>query len=439
MAEKIKKFFAKKKADAKFKLAGPGHKLTESSTSGNSQIKTPYVPKRMEPSAEARQAADAALTRLEGKRKDTPFNTSLAAIQAQVKRELEAEKLSKEVKKNETGQSSKHPSEFEASPVLAVNGVYFKCPMISNEVLSKDEWKGKIKEFLYEQLEEERGLTACLIIQSCNNNREKTRDCIETLCKYLENLIAHPDEEKYHRIRMSNKVFCEKVQPMEGTSELLFAAGFRQQKLPVQDQEEDFLVYNKENLEESDTLQVLCDALRNAEPVSLELDRNTQALLPSQAAKRVELPSVFYAISPEEFKREQQLRTEAMEKTMQLRTKAMREKDELREMRKYRFALIRVRLPDGIFLQGTFAVFEPVNAIFEFVRENLDQSGLPFNLWLPTGQKLEEADGEKTLIDMRLVPATILTFEWDPEYADAINAASTTILKPDIMMLVQSL
>lgn len=44
-------------------------------------------------------------------------------------------------------------------------------------------------------------------------------------------------------------------------------------------------------------------------------------------------------------------RAEAMEKTMQLRTKAMREKEELREMRKYRFALIRIRLPDGIFLQ----------------------------------------------------------------------------------------
>lgn len=72
----------------------------------------------------------------------------------------------------------------------------------------------------------------------------------------MENLIAHPDEEKYHRIRMSNRVFSEKVQPMEGTSELLFAAGFRQQKLPVQDQEEDFLVYSKENLEGPDTLQV---------------------------------------------------------------------------------------------------------------------------------------------------------------------------------------
>lgn len=434
MADKIKKFFAKKKADAKFKLAGPGHKLNASTSSTNSQIKTPYVPKRTEPSAEARTAAEAALTRLEGKRKDTPFNTSLAAIQAQVKRELEAEQSSKKQDLQE-----EKSVDLEASPHLAVNGVYFRCPMVSNEVLAKDDWKIKIKEFLYEQLEEERGLTACLIIQSCNSNREKIRDCIETLCKYLENIIAHPDEEKYQRIRMSNRVFCDKVQPIEGTSELLFAAGFRQEKLNVQDQEEEFLIYGKDNVEGPDILQVLVDALRNAEPVSLELDRNTQVLLPSQAAKRVELPPVFFSISPEEIKREQQARAEAMEKTMQLRTKAMREKEELREMRKYRFALIRIRLPDGIFLQGTFAVFEPVNAILEFVRENLDQSGLPFTLAMPTGHKLEESDGEKTMVDLRLVPATILTFEWDPEFADAINAASTTILKPDVMMLVQSL
>lgn len=73
------------------------------------------------------------------------------------------------------------------------------------------------------------------------------------------------------------------------------------------------------------------------------------------------------------------------------------------------------------------------------MRENLENSGLPFVLSMPTGHKLEEADGEKTLVDLRLVPATILMFEWDPEYADAINAASTTILKPDVMMSLQSI
>lgn len=52
-------------------------------------------------------------------------------------------------------------------------GVYYRCSMINDEVLTKEEWKAKIKQFLYDQLEEERGLTACLMIHSCNYNRTK--------------------------------------------------------------------------------------------------------------------------------------------------------------------------------------------------------------------------------------------------------------------------
>jgi UBX domain-containing protein 6 len=46
------------------------------------------------------------------------------------------------------------------------------------DILSREEWNKKIKEFLYEQLEEERGLTACLIIHTCNKNREKVYLCV---------------------------------------------------------------------------------------------------------------------------------------------------------------------------------------------------------------------------------------------------------------------
>lgn len=123
MADKIKKFFARKKADAKFKLAGPGHKLSASSESSNTsnKKKPEYVSQRSEPSAATRQAAEAALARLNNQRKETPFNTSLAAIQAQVRRELEAEK------KNEPGLPTDTPRklvecELEASPLLAVKG-----------------------------------------------------------------------------------------------------------------------------------------------------------------------------------------------------------------------------------------------------------------------------------------------------------------------------
>ncbi|KRT84456.1 hypothetical protein AMK59_752 [Oryctes borbonicus] len=123
MAEKIKNFFKRKKVDAKFKLAGPGHRLDSSSSSFETgKTKSNYIPpQRVEPTVATRQAAEAALARLNNQRKDTAFNTSLAAIQAQVRRELEAE--------NKDGKNSDIPTyrkpietELEASPLLAVKG-----------------------------------------------------------------------------------------------------------------------------------------------------------------------------------------------------------------------------------------------------------------------------------------------------------------------------
>lgn len=53
---------------------------------------------------------------------------------------------------------------------------------------------------------------------------------------------------------------------------------------------------------------MLLDALRSAEPIGLQLDRNLQVLLPSQAAKQTNLPQDFFKLTPEELKREQQLK-----------------------------------------------------------------------------------------------------------------------------------
>lgn len=46
-----------------------------------------------------------------------------------------------------------------------------------------------------------------------------------------------------------------------------------------------------------------------------------------------------------------------MERNAMLRTKAMREREEQRERRKYNYTLLRVRLPDGILLQGNISNF----------------------------------------------------------------------------------
>lgn len=129
-----------------------------------------------------------------------------------------------------------------------------------------------------------------------------------------------------------------------------------------------------------------------------------------------------------------------VEKQLQLRTKAMREKDEIREIRKYKFCLIRIRFPDGLYLQGTFSVYEKFSEVLDFVTDNLEHEGLPFVLSAPTGHKMEDADKESTLLDLRLVPATILLFHWDASVEEDLKAAgNVAYLKPEVMLLVQSL
>lgn len=68
--------------------------------------------------------------------------------------------------------------------------------------------------------------------------------------------MNNPDEEKYRKIRLSNRIFQEKVAGMEGVMEFLEAAGFSQQLLPFQNGDEPFLVLSETALQDLENLQV---------------------------------------------------------------------------------------------------------------------------------------------------------------------------------------
>lgn len=114
-------------------LAGPGRRLdaTEPSTSTPkaSKNRDVYVPpQRNELTAEARTAAEAALARVQGQKKDAvQFNTSMAAIRVQVQRELEAEKKAKQ-ELEKTVSTDREPKILtdEHNRNLAAQGVYFR-------------------------------------------------------------------------------------------------------------------------------------------------------------------------------------------------------------------------------------------------------------------------------------------------------------------------
>ncbi|XP_045584960.1 UBX domain-containing protein 6 [Procambarus clarkii] len=435
----IKKFFEKKKADAKFKTSGQGHSLSGGGQQRHVPSRSAHsVPhERHVPTNDAQRAGAAALARMEQQTKKTDVNWSLQAIKAQARRELEAEQKALEQMNLSEQDQPPIPKEvnLDAAPMLAVQGVFFSCPLIGPEVATYDEIKRQIREFLYAQVEDDKGISSCLIIHTCNKNKEKVNVCIETLCKYVENIVSNPTEEKFHKIRMSNKAYQERILPVEGTREFLEAAGFVEQELPFNDSTDMFWVFPEEKLNDLVTLEQLRDALVSAEPVRPQLDRSLTILLPAEAATHVDLPAEFFNMTADELKREMQNRAMAVERSQMLLTKAMRERQELREMRKYRFSLIRVRFPDGIILQGTFGVHEKFEEVLKFIRENLVNDWRPFFLSLSGGGKVVET--EQSLVELRLVPAVVLNFKWDPSIEDP-NLDDSVFLKSDTLMLLQS-
>lgn len=125
---------------------------------------------------------------------------------------------------------------------------------------------------------------------------------------YAENIIRNKDEEKYRKIRLTNKTFVEKVLPIKGAIEFLESIGFVKKKLMYQEQEEDFLIFPEECLDNLASVQTTVDDLQSAERIQLVLDRNVQVLLPSQASTKVSLPPEFFIVSTAELKAEYQKR-----------------------------------------------------------------------------------------------------------------------------------
>ena len=232
--------------------------------------------------------------------------------------------------------------------------------------------------------------------------------------------------------------------PLKGAPEFLQAAGFEKKSLPgPNDVEEDFFVMTEDRATNIEGLQSLKEILLTAEPIKPELDRNVKVFYPSAKANHIEVPNEFYNITPEELKKEQQRRADAAEKLGMLRTKEMREREQMRELRKYRYCLLRVRFPDGVILQGIFRANEKLEAVMNFLRENLENDWMPFYLSTQTGHNLSKSEGS-TLAELNLAPASVLNFAWDPNVLKEIAAQQGQVhdkvyLKQEVIATIQSL
>ncbi|XP_025052296.1 UBX domain-containing protein 6 isoform X1 [Alligator sinensis] len=393
------------------------------------------------PTSEAQMAAAAAVARLEQKPKPR-LSSSQDVIKSQVRKELMAEAAA-----YERGPSPDHKdpeaAEEEECAGLSVSGVYFICPL-TGATVKKDKREAHIREAILSHSSEDPVAASVMEIHTFNRDREKVKLGVETIAKYLDNIHLHPEEEKYQKIKLQNKVFQERINCLEGVHNFFQAIGFEKKALPVPGQEttEEYYVLKEEVLTKLEDLKDYKDQLLNSEPVRVQLDRQLCIFKPSPQAAQFELPNDFYNLTAEELKREQRLRTEAVEKASMLRTKAMREKEEQREMRKYNYTLLRVRFPDGYILQGTFYAREQVSTLYKFVREALQDDWLPFELLAPGGLKL--TDENLAFNECGLVPSALLTLSWDAAVMADIKAAekeeeAKSHLKPELLSAVQTL
>lgn len=104
----------------------------------------------------------------------------------------------------------------------------------------------------------------------------------------------------------------------------------------------------------TDHLELCVATLQESKRVAPTLDRDIKVLQPSVGSQRFEVSSDFYRVTKEDLQAEQRRKAAEAERGDMLRTKAMRDRDAGIGMRIYHYAIIRIRFPDGIFLQGLF-------------------------------------------------------------------------------------
>ncbi|KAF6212636.1 hypothetical protein GE061_013162 [Apolygus lucorum] len=316
---------------------------------------------------------------------------------------------------------------------LAVQNVLYECPVVSHEVLPAKNWKPKIISYLADMSRTEKALGSVLMIHTLNSHKDKVDEAVQVLTTYVKNLLANPEEGKYRSIKMSNKMFAEKVLPIRGALEFLDAVGFRKETRTEVDGEVQEVLYLQGPCD-APQLEMLADALRTAGPILPQVHRNTMVLKAQEAEERVFLPDDFFDLTEQELAEMYKRNLQTVEAEAPLLTRAMREKEERKYLAKYKYTVLRIRFPDALYLQGTFGRYDTQKSVKEFVDSCLSKP-MKYSLLPPmTKYPLAAANDDKTLFELKLIPAVVLTFIPDDK-----EKLSKVYLRADLLKKIKKL
>lgn len=303
--------------------------------------------------------------------------------------------------------------------------------------------------------------------ESESDKKRALKTCVETILKYLENIIANPTEAKFRKIRMNNKNFSEKIGSVQKAVEIFTAIGFTHVIEPVvvsgndtatSSQSEPFLVLDSSI--PSTTVQYAKECLIDGPPTPPKplLFRDTKVFTSpssnsksnsnnsnnnsSSSADKFNLPDSFFELTKQEIKKQSQRQREELENSKMLKTKAMREEEKKNSTKNYLITCIRFKLPDGVAIQMLFEATETVGSLYtafsELLQPQFSDTTQPqpgFSFFQPATLKTATSEGfdsvemkSKPLKDVQLVPtATIMV-----KFPSIASCKSSDVLKSEI-------
>uniref|UniRef100_H2XTR2 UBX domain-containing protein 6-like n=1 Tax=Ciona intestinalis TaxID=7719 RepID=H2XTR2_CIOIN len=406
----MKSFFNKLKTEAKFSRAGPGHKLTDDTRTRPTDPGPSNAPNvRTQPmSSSQMNAGCAALARHDEKSKQ---------VKTVVPKVIKNKPV-KQVADNGMGNNNPHsPKNLalkkeneESSPRTSMETYVGFISPFTNEVVTKPNLQNHLRENFILNLGQNGVTVAVQMMKTLNTSQDKVQAAVDIIIRYIDNIIAHPGEEKYQKIRKNNKVFTEKVASVEGAEEFLEAAGF-QKRMGENVYSFSDEIYFILNDTEVDSLKSSKESLQTTGRLQVKIHRDRIILIKDGPPSPVVLSNDFFKLTSQEVKQEQIARTEEIELNKQLRTKAMRESTKSSPI--HRYTIIRIKFPDAKILQGTFRASETVSALNEFIRDNINFEWAVFTLKTSIGETV--SDESLTLANADLVPTSLLNLVWNEE------------------------
>lgn len=291
-----------------------------------------------------------------------------------------------------------------------VSSVKYTCPLCDT-VLPGSSMTDHLAVCLLSKMEEDPISASIGLLYTACANKEALEACVEIILKYLNNIIANPDDMKYRKIRQNNQFFKERVTPVLGAMELLHGAGFTD----IRENDEPYLLLDGPFAAHEEHLRTALALLSAPAPIVPDLyhDPIVYHLGSSQVIPSFQVPPDFYELTADDVKHQHAAKRSAAEEAAMLRTQAMRDAASAKKRRRYIFAVVRIRFPDRFLLQGTFHAMDTVDSLYDFVTSCLGPvaAAAPFVLKSHPGNAA--LDRGLTLGQAGLLPAAIVNFTSD--------------------------